>query len=96
VSQSSVSLSEVLKPTLQLLLLSLLQHAFLSRNSASGLTYFASVLAGGYMADAQGANGAAASVPQIAPLAKYKLVFLGDQVQHRFFLFRGLIEPLAL
>jgi hypothetical protein len=32
------------------------------------------------MADAQSANGAAASIPQIAPLAKYKLVFLGDQV----------------
>jgi hypothetical protein len=25
-------------------------------------------------------NAAAASIPQIAPLAKYKLVFLGDQV----------------
>ena len=31
-----------------------------------------------------GQNGmAAASMPQIAPLAKYKLVFLGDQVSHR-------------
>ena len=30
-----------------------------------------------------GGNGvsAAASMPQIAPLAKYKLVFLGDQVR---------------
>lgn len=48
------------------------------------------------MADAQSANGAAASIPQIAPLAKYKLVFLGDQVRSASTVFLEPGEALAV